>query len=63
MQDDFENAKYYFKLGNDRTFYSKAYNGSRSIWIQNHFVWIVAVILILAFGLAYSEIRYSRKKG
>lgn len=63
MQDDFENAKYYFKLGNDRTFYSKAYNGSRSLWIQNNFPLILAVILLAAGGLVYSEIRYYRKKG
>ena len=63
MQDDFENAMYYFKLGNDRTFYSQAYNGSRSLWIQNHFVLILAVILIVAGLLVYSEIRYFKKKG
>lgn len=63
MQDDFENAMYYFKLGNDRTFYSRAYNGSRSLWIQNHFGLILAVILLAAAGLVYSEIRYYRKKG
>lgn len=63
MQDDFENAMYYFKLGNDRTFYSKAYNGSRSLWIQDHFVLILAGILIAAGLLVYSEIRYYRKKG
>ncbi|MBD5460727.1 MAG: hypothetical protein HDR26_07270 [Lachnospiraceae bacterium] len=63
MQDDFENAMYYFELGNDRTFYSKAYNGSRSLWIQNNFVLILVVILIAAALLVYSEIRYYRKKG
>lgn len=63
MQDDFENAMYYFKLGNDRTFYSKAYNGSRSLWIQNNFMLILAVILIVAGLLVYSEIRYFKKKG
>lgn len=63
MQDDFENAMYYFKLGNDKTFYSQAYNGSRSLWIQDNFVLVIAIILILAASVVYSEIRYYKKKG
>lgn len=63
MQDDYENAMYYFKLGNDKVFYSKAYNGSRSLWIQDNFVWILALILIAGGLLIYSEYRYHRKRG
>lgn len=63
MQDDFKTAMYYFKLGNEKEFYSQAYNGSRSVWIQDHFAWILAALLIVAGLLIYSEIRYNKKKG
>ncbi len=63
MQDDFENAMYYFKLGNAKELYSQAYNGSRSLWIQDNFVVIIAVLLLLAGLLVYSEVRYNKKKG
>ncbi len=62
MQDDFQNAMYYFKLGNDKTFYSQAYNGSRNLWVQDHFGLILTAILLCAGGLVYSEYRYYRKK-
>lgn len=62
MQEDYDNAMYYLKLGNDRTFYSKAYNGSRSLWIQNHFWLILTVMLLCAGLLVYSEFRYYKKK-
>lgn len=63
MQDDFKNAMYYFKLGNEKEFYSQAYNGSRSLWIQDNFILILAVLLLVAGLLVYSEIRYNKKKG
>lgn len=63
MQDDFDTAMYYFELGNDKTFYSKAYKGSRDLWVQEHFAVILGVMLICIGLLVYSEMRYYRKKG
>ena len=54
---------YYLKHRNEKEFYSHAYNGSRSLWIQDNFIWILAVLLLLAGLLVYSEIRYNKKKG
>jgi len=61
MQDKYEEAMYYFKLGNDRTYYSKAYNGYRNILIQKNFGYVIGIFLIFAFGIIYSEYKYHRK--
>ncbi|HWT74956.1 MAG TPA: hypothetical protein VN258_09600 [Mobilitalea sp.] len=62
MKDDYKNAMYYFKLGNDKKFYSMAYNGYRNIWVRDHFGWIIAAFLLMSFLLIYSEIRYHKRK-
>ncbi len=62
MKDDFKAAMHYFNLGNDRSFYSKAYNGYRNLWVRDHFVWILLGFLLAAGLLAYSEFRYHRRK-
>ncbi|MDF2542512.1 MAG: hypothetical protein K0S47_2230 [Herbinix sp.] len=62
MKDDYKSAMYYFNLGNDKPFYSKAYNGYRNIWVQDHFIWLLSVIVLLAALLIYSEIRYHKRK-
>lgn len=61
MDDDFDNAKYYLKLGNNREYYSKAYNGYRNIVISENFIWFALVFLLLIFALFYSEYKYNRK--
>ncbi|MGF7144520.1 hypothetical protein HNQ56_002951 [Anaerotaenia torta] len=63
MKDDFKAAMHYFNLGNDRKFYSQAYNGYRNIWVRDHFIWILLVFLLAAGALIYSEFRYHRRKG
>lgn len=63
MQDAYKDAMYYLKLGNEKVYYSKAYNGQRSLWIQDHFVWIILVLAGAGGWLIYSEIRYHRKRG
>lgn len=61
MQDVYDKAMYYFKLGNSRGYYSQAYNGYRNLFIQKNFIWFVIPFLLLAFALFYSEYRYNRK--
>ena len=62
MKEDYEKAMYYFKLGNNREEYSKAFNGYRSIWIQEHFAFIFAGMILVVAGVAYSEYRYYKKQ-
>ena len=61
MQDDYEEAMYYFKLGNARSYYSDAYNGYRGEQIRDNF-WIFAVLFIAGItALTVSEVRYHKK--
>jgi hypothetical protein len=63
MKDEFKKAMYYFKLGNSRDFYSKAFNGYRGETLKNNFG-IVAVIFLLFISLiVISEVRYHKKEG
>lgn len=63
MKDQYEDAMYYFKLGNSRAFYSKAYNGYRSIQIKENFH-IFVLVFVAAMGLlVYTEVRYHKKGG
>lgn len=63
MKDDFKNAMYYFKLGNNRVFYSKAYNGYRGEVLQRHFGAIALIFLALIFLIIFSEVRYHKREG
>ena len=61
MQEQYEDAMYYFKLGNNREFYSRAYKGYRSEVMRDNF-WIIAVIAVVFISaVIYSEIAYNRK--
>jgi len=61
MKDEFEDAMYYFKLGNARSYYSDAYNGYRGEQIRDNF-WIFAVLFIAGItALVISEVRYHKK--
>ncbi len=61
MKEDYETAMYYFKMGNNRTFYSKAYNGYRGEWLEAHFPLIMILFLVLAAAVVGSEIRYHKQ--
>ena len=61
MKDDYENAMYYFKLGNNRVFYSKAFNGYRGEALEANFGWIMAVMVLMIVALIWSEVRYHQK--
>ena len=62
MQEDYEAAMRYFKLGNNHEFYSRAYKGYRSIVMKENFG-VIAVVAVLAIGgVLYSEVAYHRKQ-
>ncbi|PWV99543.1 hypothetical protein DFQ01_114122 [Paenibacillus cellulosilyticus] len=63
MQDMYEDAMYYFELGNSRGYYSKAYNGYRNLFIQHNFMWLIIPFVLVAFALFYSEYRYNKRNG
>lgn len=63
MKDEYELAMKYFKLGNSRRNYSKAYNGYRGIQIEEHFGIITIIFVALIVLLVVSEVRYHKKGG
>ncbi|MBQ9120570.1 MAG: hypothetical protein IJY09_11055 [Lachnospiraceae bacterium] len=63
MKDEYELAMKYFELGNSREYYSKAYNGYRTIQIEKHFGIIAVIFVALIVMLVVSEVRYHKKGG
>ena len=63
MKDDYKTAMYYFKLGNNKEFYSKAYNGYRGQWLEDHFGVIMGILALLIAAIVWSEIMYHRNRG
>jgi hypothetical protein len=63
MKDEYKSAMYYFKLGNNSIFYSKAYNGYRSEVLKDNFGIIAILFLIVIVSVVVSEIRYHKKGG
>ena len=62
MQEDYEAAMRYFKLGNNHEFYSRAYKGYRTIVMKENFH-IIAVVAVVAIGaVLWSEVAYHRKQ-
>ncbi len=61
MKNEYKSAMYYFKQGNNRTYYSKAYYGYRGQQMKKYFGVIATVLVILIVALLYSEIRYNKK--
>lgn len=62
MEEDYKTAMYYFKLGQDSEYYSKAFNGYRSNWIKENFAWIFAILVLGVVAIGYSEVRYYKKQ-
>lgn len=62
MQDDYENAMYYFKLGNDKTYYSKAFGGYRNLMIQKYFAIFAIVFLAFVVWVIWTEVAYSKEQ-
>lgn len=63
MQDVFDKAMYYLKLGNSRGYYSQAFAEYRNGFIQHHFLWFVMLFVAIAGALFYSEYKYNKKNG
>jgi len=62
MQNDYENAMYYLKLGQDRKFYSMAYNHFRNQWIQDNFFWFALIFILIVGAVIYTEIKSQKRK-
>lgn len=62
MKNEYRQAMYYFKLGNNRIFYSKAFNGYRNIVLKKYFYIPAGIILLLIIGIIYSEVRFFQEK-
>lgn len=61
MEEKYEDAMYYFKLGNSREFYSRAYKGYRSEVMRDNF-WVIAIVAVVLIGwVIWSEVSYNRK--
>ncbi len=62
MQDEYEKAMYYFKLGNDKTYYSKAFAGYRNLIIQKYFAIFGIIFLAFVIWVIWTEVKYSRQQ-
>lgn len=63
MKDEFKKAMYYFKLGNNREFYSKAFNGYRGEVLKENFGIVAVIFLLFIIYIVISEVRYHKKEG
>ena len=61
MQGEYERAMYYLRLGQDREFFSRAFNHFRNHWVQRNFPWIAMLFVIITTMVIYSEIRYHKQ--
>lgn len=62
MQDEYKTAMYYFKLGNDKTYYSTAFAGYRNLLIQKYFAIFAIVFLIFVAWVIWTEWAYHKKQ-
>lgn len=63
MKEQYKDAMYYFKLGNNRDYYSEAYYGYRGEEIGKHFGIIAVLVVGLITLLVVTEVRYHVKEG
>lgn len=62
MQDNYEEAMHYFKLGNDKTYYSTAFAGYRNLLIQKYFIIFAVVFLAFVVWVLWTEVAHNRKQ-
>ncbi len=61
---DYDTAEKYFKLANNRTYYSKAYAKTRDVVIEENITWVVAVVAVLIVGSnVLKQVKKRTKKG
>lgn len=63
MNGDYKEAAEYFKLGNNKNYYSLAYKKYRAEYMQEHFLLFLTPMILLAGLVIYSEVQYNRKRG
>ena len=63
MQEDYRKAMYYLKLGQNRSYYSKAFSHYRNQWIKDNFIWFALLFLVCTGTIIYTEVRYHMKGG
>jgi len=63
MQGDYEKAMYFLKLGQNRQYYSKAFNHYRNQWVNDNFFWFVLLFVVFTGSIIYTEVKYHGKGG
>lgn len=63
MKEEYKKAMYYFKLGNNRFYYSKAFNGYRGEVLKENFGIVSILFLLFITLIVVSEVRYHRRGG
>lgn len=62
MQDEYESAMYYFKLGNDKTYYSTAFTSYRNEIVQKYFALLMIVIVAFIVWVLWGEVKFNKKQ-
>lgn len=61
---DYDTAEKYFKLANNRTYYSKAYSKTRDVVIEENITWVVTVAAVVIVGWnVFKHVKKKTKKG
>jgi tetratricopeptide (TPR) repeat protein len=63
LQGDYEKAMYYLELGQNRAYYSQAFNHYRNQWVKDNFIWFALLFVLITGAIVYTEIRYHKKGG
>ena len=61
MQGDYRQAMYYLKLGQNRQYYSMAFNEYRNEWVESNFFWFCLIFVIITGAIVFTEIQYHKK--
>ncbi len=62
MQDEYETAMEYFRLGNDKTYYSQAFAGYRNLVIQKYFAIIAIIFIAFVAWVLWTEVKYNKQQ-
>ena len=62
MQDEYEEPTYYFRLGNDKTYYSTAFMGYRHLIIQKYFIIFAIIVIAFVWWVISGEIKYNKQQ-
>lgn len=62
MQDEYKEAMYYFRLGNDKTYYSTAFMGYRNLIMQKYFFVLAIVVVAFIWWVLAGEVKYNKQQ-